>query len=613
MKRIFIPALCLILALVSCQEELLTPPEPMPEELVALELSMSTATLTKGLIKDTQLPNGSSVGITIKDTQGYYGGELYNNVVYTSRNDNGQQVWETEFPIMLSSEIGTLFAFYPFSESLDQISSIPLKTTSVTQVDYMYGVPVTVNKDKRNATIVMKHALAAAKITYVRGTYTGAGKVTKVSFGGECIGISANLDATDGSIHNITGIGGMICPGMNTKTLSSSMQESEFIVIPTGATTGKVVITIDGTDYTLEFDDITLRQGEITQFDITVDSGELSLSDIRVSEWTYIESQGTVIKVSDKVTLTGDLENIAVHNSITDGTVTIKAMPTSGEIAFTEVEPVTYTGSAVLTQSSDIDTGVRTITISDITTDVEVIFAGTIEYHVILKVNSEKGVACDMLGANVSPLWEQRQTLSRMDWNDERILGKIVETGKYSTKYKEFTFPESGTQAIKCLFKNNVITHNIFQMCDYYYARIGGKTQEVDYSAFLTCNLKEVYISEGVELIDSQAFGSTAITTLKLPSTLSPSSVLIVNSCPHLTSIILPQNLQKIGNLFGTCSRLTYIACKSKTAPVLDVADIFKNLPDNGVLVVPEGADYSTWMSSENLGGKNWTIVYKND
>ena len=613
MKRIFLPVLCLILTLASCQEELITPPEPMPEELVALELSMSTATLTKGLIKDTQLPNGSSVGITIKDTKGYYSGELYNNVAHTSRDDNGQQVWEAESPIMLSSEIGTLFAFYPFSESLDQISSIPVKATSVSQVDYLYGVPVTVNRDKRNASIVMKHALAAVKITYVRGTYTGAGKVTKVSFGGECIGTSAYLDATDGSLYNITGKGGMIAPGMNTKTLSTSLQESEIIVIPTGASNGKVVITIDGTDYTLEFGDISLKQGQITQFHLTVDTGELSLSDITVSEWTYIQSQGTVIKVSDKVKLTGDLENIAVYNSVADGTVTIKAMPTSGEVSFTEVEPVTLTGTATLTQSSDIDTGIRTITISDIQSNVEVVFAGTIEYHVVLKLNSEKGVACDMLGANVSPLWEQRQTLSRMDWNDERILGKIVETGKYSTKYKEFTFPESGTQTIKCHFKNNVITHNIFQSCDYYYARIGGKTQEVDYSAFLTCKLKEVYISEGVELIDSQAFGSTAITTLKLPSTLSPSSVLIVNSCPHLTSIILPQNLQKIGNLFGTCSRLTYIACKSKTAPVLDVADIFKNLPDNGVLVVPEGADYSTWMSSENLGGKNWTIVYKND
>ena len=613
MKRIFIPALCLILAFVSCQEELITPPEPMPEELVALELSMSTATLTKGLIKDTQLPNGSSVGITIKDTQGYYSGELYNNVVYTSRNDNGQQAWEAQSPIMLSSEIGTLFAFYPFSESLDQISSIPLKATSVSQVDYLYGVPVTVNRDKRNASILMKHALAAVKITYVRGTYTGAGKVTKVSFGGECIGTSAYLDATDGSLYNITGKGGMIAPGMTTKTLSSSLQETEIIVIPTGATNGKVVITIDGTDYTLEFGDISLKQGQITQFHLTVDTGELSLSDITVSEWTYIQSQGTVIKVSDKVKLTGDLENIAVYNSVTDGTVTIKAMPTSGEISFTEVEPVTLTGTATLTQVSDIDTGIRTITISDIQTDIEVVFAGTIEYHVILKVNSEKGVANDMLGANTTALWEQRQTLSRMDWNDRRILGEIVETGKYSTKYKEFTFPESGTQTIKCLFKNNVITHNIFQSCDYYYARIGGKTQEVDYSAFLTCKLKELYLSEGVQLIDSQAFGSTGITTLKLPSTLSPSSILIVNSCPYLTSIILPQNLQKIGNLFGTCQRLTYIACKSKTAPALEVSDIFKNLPDNGVLVVPEGADYSTWISSSNLGGKNWTIVYKND
>ena len=53
----------------------------------------------------------------------------------------------------------------------------------------------------------MKHALAAVKISFVRGTYTGAGKVTKVNFGGDCIGTSAYLDATDGSIYNVTGKG----------------------------------------------------------------------------------------------------------------------------------------------------------------------------------------------------------------------------------------------------------------------------------------------------------------------------------------------------------------------------------------------------------------------
>jgi hypothetical protein len=228
-------------------------------------------------------------------------------------------------------------------------------------------------------------------------------------------------------------------------------------------------------------------------------------------------------------------------------------------------------------------------------------------------VNSEKGVACDMLGANVSPLWEQRQTLSRMDWNDERILWKIVETGKYSTKYKEYTFPTSGVQTVKCLFNSNVITHNIFQSCDYFYARIGGKTKKVDYSAFMTCGLKELYLSEGIETIGSQAFYGNAFTTLKLPSTMSSYEVLITNYCPYLSSIVLPSTMQKIGNLFGTCQRLTHIACRAKTAPTLEVADIFKNLPDNGVLVVPVDADYSTWMSSANLGGKNWSIVYSND
>ena len=200
-----------------------------------------------------------------------------------------------------------------------------------------------------------------------------------------------------------------------------------------------------------------------------------------------------------------------------------------------------------------------------------------------------------------------------MDCNDERILGKIVQTGKYSTKYKEYTFTTSGVQTVKCLFKTNVITHNIFQSCDYHYARIGGKTQKVDYSAFLTCGLKELYLSEGIETIDSQAFSGNSFTTLKLPSTLTSFDRYILNSCPYLSSIVLPSTMQKIGNLFGTCQRLTYIACRAKTAPTLEVADIFKKLPDNRVLVVPVDADYSTWMSSANLGGKNWSIVYSND
>ena len=80
MKRALLPAVLATITLCGCQEEIITP-EPTPSDsAVPLELSMSTAELTKGLIKDTRLPDGSSVGITIKADYGIYTGQLFTNV-----------------------------------------------------------------------------------------------------------------------------------------------------------------------------------------------------------------------------------------------------------------------------------------------------------------------------------------------------------------------------------------------------------------------------------------------------------------------------------------------------------------------------------------------------
>ena len=629
MKRTFIPALCLILTLISCQEELITPPEPMPEELVALELSMSTATLTKGLIKDTHLPNGSSVGITIKDTQGYYSGELYNNVVYTSRNDNGQQVWEAESPILLSSEMGTLFAFYPFSEAFDQISSIPLRATSVTQVDCMYGVPVTVNKDKRNATIVMKHALAAVKISYVRGTYTGAGKVTKVSFGGDCIGTAAYLDATDGSIFNITGKGGTVAPVMTAKTLTSSMQESEIIVIPSGATTGKVVITIDDTDYTLEFGDITLRQGEITQFYLTVNSGELSLSDITVSEWTYGESQSTSIKVSDKVTLTGDLEDVAVYNSVSDGVVTITAVPKT-PARCKEVEPVTMTGTATLSQSSDIETGIRTITLSDIKSDITVTFAGTYTYDLIAKWEVTAGTATQMLYRYFYD--SDIAKITRMRDGDTDIQPTLTKT-----------FTTAGVYTYKYSFTNHVVPYDLFDNCPALIdVKVSSVVTEIKGYAFSKTSITHFELPETVqifgsgvlydctklksvilpdsltELYDSMFRGCESLQTIRIPDGVTRFGDFAFDGCTSLASIIIPAGVTYVGNYcFSDCSNLRHIVSFPLVTPSLggNYRYNFLGVAPNGVLAVPVEAktnsNYSYWVASNlNLGAFGWTLVY---
>lgn len=629
MKRTFIPALCLILTLISCQRELITPPEPMPEELVALELSMSTATLTKELIKDTHLPNGSSVGITIKDTQGYYSGELYNNVVYTSRNDNGQQVWEAESPILLSSEMGTLFAFYPFSEAFDQISSIPLRATSVTQVDCMYGVPVTVNKDKRNATIVMKHALAAVKISYVRGTYTGAGKVTKVSFGGDCIGTAAYLDATDGSIFNITGKGGTVAPAMTAKTLTSSMQESEIIVIPSGATTGKVVITIDGIDYTLEFGDIILRQGEITQFHLTVNSGELSLSDITVSEWTHGETQNTSIKVSDKVTLTGDLEDIAVYNSVSDGVVTITAVPKT-PARCKEVEPVTLTGTATLTQSSDIETGIRTITLSDIKSAVTVNFAGTYTYDIVAKWEVTAGTATQMLYRYFYD--SDIAKITRMREGDTDIQPTLTKT-----------FSTAGVYTYKYSFTNHVVPYDLFDNCPALIdVKVSNEVTEIKGYAFSKTSITHFELPETVqifgsgvlydctklksvdipdsltEIYDSMFRGCESLQTIRIPDGVTRFGDFAFDGCSSLASIIIPAGVTYIGNYcFSDCSNLRHIVSFPLITPSLggNYRYNFLGVAPYGVLAVPVEAktnsNYSYWVASNlNLGAYGWTLVY---
>ena len=117
MKRLYVNILSFTALLCSCSPaEVLLPQEPQAEPPVALELSMSTAELTKALVKDTRLPDGSSVGITIKDDYGVYTGELFTNVKYTAQQESGNQVWSSDSPVMLSSETGTAYAYYPYAE-----------------------------------------------------------------------------------------------------------------------------------------------------------------------------------------------------------------------------------------------------------------------------------------------------------------------------------------------------------------------------------------------------------------------------------------------------------------------------------------------------------------
>ena len=633
MKRLYVNILAFTALLCSCSPaEVLLPEEPQAEQPVALELSMSTAELTKALVKDTRLPDGSSVGITIKDDYGVYTGELFTNVKYTAQQESGNQVWSSDSPVMLSSDTGTAYAYYPYAEACTDITAISIRANSTVQTDFMWGIPVSVSKDNRKATLVMKHALAAVRITYVRGTYSGTGNVSKVSFGGNCIAVVGTLDATDGSISNLAGKGTMLTPPQITTTLSSTLQEFELIVIPSGEKQGKIVITIDGKDYTLEFGDIDLRQGQITQFHLTVNDGELSLSDITVSEWTYADSKDTAIKVTDKVTLTGNLDDIAVYNSVVNGVVTITAVPkTKG--TFKEVEPVSINSNATLSQSCDIHTGVRTITLTNITGNVNVTFYGTYSYDLITEftVNARESVRMLYLYFNSS----DKEKILRIREGDEDI--PVTSTHSWD---------EGGKHILRYSFTNHTVPYDMFNDVKAITAiEIGDCVTALESYAFKGTSIERIIIPETItsfgsslfynctklknavlpkgitEIYDSMFRGCTSLQSIDIPDGVTRFGDYAFDRCSSLASIILPAGVTYVGNYcFSECSNLRHIVSLPIKTPTLGgtFRYNFTKVASNGVLAVPAaaktGSNYSYWVASNvNLGSYGWTLEYMDE
>ena len=593
--------------------------------------------MTKAPVEDTVLPTGSSVGITVRDDYGRYTGDDYTNIRYSSALSAGVQVWETTSPVLLARETGTLFSYWPHSEDEVDGKTITVAATSDVQTDYMWGLPVAVSKSNRTASITMQHALSAVRIYCKRGSYTGAGEITGVAFGGDCAATAGTLDLTCGALDDLSGQGTMIAPAITAKTITSSYQKvSDIIVVPTSGTNGKVVVTLDGSDYPIEFNTLDLNPGEMSEFYLTANDGELSAADITVGDWTYGDPEGDEIVVSNKVKITGDISNIAFNNTVSeDGTVTIKAMPTSGEKSFTEVEPVTFTGTATLTQSSDIDTGIRTITISDVVSDLVVTFQGTIEYEVIATYDVTADTDIMVIGdmSNVTSIKDFNRV--KYDDNDITIMSK-----------QTYKFPMSGECVVKYSIdnaKDRIPSYAFYGCTSMKNVVISENTKHIGSDVFAHCtSLQKIIIPDQVSfeidkfssssgifrycsslvdvklpktltaLASSMFSNCTSLRTIKLPETLTTLANYTFENCTSLESITIPSNVTYVGsNCFSYCDNLKLIISYPAVQP--NLSNILSNLPSNGTLVVPQGSDYSTWMNSKYFGGKNWTLVYMSE
>ena len=287
-KTIF---LCTILSIIlcSCNTNLFE----TSEENARLEVKITNEVQTKALIEGNRLPDGSEVGITVleSDNSDYDDISAFRNVRFKSSSQGSTQLWTAQNEIILSTTKGSLYAYYPYSGSVTDITKVPVTATSADQTDYMYASPVQdLNNKNATAEVVLKHALAAVRLSVSRGTFSGTGKVTSVGIKSDAIASSGSLNSMTGVLSGFNGKGTELSPAFDPFTLSSTQTVKDFIVIPTGEEKALTIrITVDG--YTLEVQTppIDFAEGVISNISVTVNSRDLEIAGVSVTPWTSID------------------------------------------------------------------------------------------------------------------------------------------------------------------------------------------------------------------------------------------------------------------------------------------------------------------------------------
>ena len=358
-----------------------SPTDELPADTITdeseLSISVNTQPPTKGMITERVLPDGSELCIGIFNPDGSnYMGKNYGHLYYKAENSPGTQIWKPSGQVLLGESEGVLYAYYPYSMySGGDIRHIFVEADSYTQDDFMYAGPYTgLNMDNKHVDITLKHALAAIKLTTRRGSYEGAGAIRSIGLGGYCGGYQGYFDVTQGKFTEVS-TGGIIYPTASFN-LSDGPNEQYIMLIPTGEPGDLMIrMTIDEVYYTKTIPNFMIEQGKITNLNLSVDKGKLTINSVTLSEWA-VTARGEATAMADyRVTLTGDQEGISIGTVIDDnGKVTITAVPYISKEA--SVNPVTFEGTATFSQEVNENSGVRTIVIEDLESNVSVIFDG---------------------------------------------------------------------------------------------------------------------------------------------------------------------------------------------------------------------------------------------
>ena len=376
MKRHFKPILAAAVLSAAACSPIDGPTTNSTDKKGELTISVSTEEPTRGMITERILPDGSEMGLGLFDNEGnVYLGKRYEHIYAVAENTEDGQLWKINNTVFLKEKEATLYAYYPYSSYSYNVKDVMVEANNYEQYDFMYGGPYTgLTADNRHVNIHLKHVLGAVRVCTRRGTYDGPGAIRSLGVGGDATRTRGQFDVTQGKFTSLVA-GGTIYP-TTAFQLSDEPNVQDVLLIPTGEL-GNLRITMTVDEYILEttIPNFLLEPGKISQVDISVDWGKLTITDVTVQQW-YNYDRGTAIAPADyRVCLEGDQKGISIGTIIgNDGSVTITAVPYISKDA--KVNPVTFEGDATFSQQMNEDTGVRTINIQDLESGVTVTFNG---------------------------------------------------------------------------------------------------------------------------------------------------------------------------------------------------------------------------------------------
>lgn len=273
-KRILSIAL-LGVTLCSCNEKDVTLPE--------LKVNVQIEKLTRA--EKEQFQSGDAIGLFIQDkNEDNYNQcdcSFNNKVTYT-----GSQ-WALSSTINAGSESGSVFAYYPYKQTLPSIDKIPVESAS--QIDYLYANKTTVNTKNPNITLRMQHALSLVRFIIKKEGYDGKGVVSRMAL--QNIPTSGMMDSRTGHI-TVSNIGNQSYTGDYRLTEQAPLVLS-VIALPLSVTSTTAYITIDGEKYRYELSPSNWTAGKITSYTLQIDTATNTLFAVEnttIESWTSGEN-----------------------------------------------------------------------------------------------------------------------------------------------------------------------------------------------------------------------------------------------------------------------------------------------------------------------------------